>query len=403
MGPPTKEDAATRTDDAWSAFANLDEQTSVYVQPVGLEPFRGANRRDNLGSAAQQLSGGWQAFTGLRLIARTAGPQSNLDVLRERSQAVWPVEAFRAEFRQNLPTTLADEVEAQIEHLSSPRAPLELGPQGSFSVSRPRLMGILNVTPDSFSDGGETFEHNLAVNKGADLVQDGAAIIDVGGESTRPGSEPVPLEEELRRVVPVVERLNAAGHLVSIDTRKATVMDQALQNGARILNDVSALTHDAKSLDLAAKVTAPVVLMHAQGEPQTMQVEPAYEDVVLDVFDFLASRLAVCEAAGIGRDRVILDPGIGFGKTVQHNLTLLNNLSLFHALGCPLLLGASRKRFIGALSQEEAADQRLAGSLAAFAQGYYQGVQIFRVHDVAESTQMLSVLQGLSDAAMLAP
>jgi dihydropteroate synthase len=253
-------------------------------------------------------------------------------------------------------------------------------------------MGIVNVTPDSFSDGGRRLDPEAAVAHGLRLEAEGADILDIGGESTRPGAEPVGIEEELRRVIPVVAALAAQAHVpVSIDTRNAEVMHHAAEAGARIVNDVAALGHDPDALRVAAETGLPVVLMHAQGDPRTMQLDPRYDDVVLDVYDWLEARIAVCEAAGIPRTRLVVDPGIGFGKTLAHNLALIASLSIFHGLGCAILLGASRKSFIGRLAGGAGPDRRLPGSLAAALIGAAQGVQALRVHDVAATRQALAV------------
>jgi dihydropteroate synthase len=225
-------------------------------------------------------------------------------------------------------------------------------------------------------------------------------VIDIGGESTRPGAPAVWEGDEIARIEPLLARLAGADLLISVDTRKAAVMRRALVLGARIVNDVSALTHDGEALAAVAAARCPVVLMHHQGDPQTMQDDPRYDDVVLDVFDWLEARIAACVAGGVARDRIIVDPGIGFGKTLRHNLELLNGVSLFHGLGCPLLLGASRKRFIGALSNEAPVDRRLAGSLAIATAALAQGVQLLRVHDVPETVQAVRVWRGLRDAAL---
>ncbi|MBX9590180.1 MAG: dihydropteroate synthase [Hyphomonadaceae bacterium] len=255
-------------------------------------------------------------------------------------------------------------------------------------------MGIVNVTPDSFSDGGRYLTADAAIAHALELEAEGADILDIGGESTRPGSEPIDIEAECRRVLPVIEGL--AGRVrvpVSIDTRNGEVMRRAVEAGARIINDVSALGHDPMALAVAAASGLPVILMHAQGDPKTMQHNPTYEDVVLDVFDALGARVAACERAGIPRQRLIVDPGIGFGKTLAHNLALLGSLTIFQGLGCAVLLGASRKSFIGKLTGAQAGD-RLPGSLAAALIGVAQGVQILRVHDVAATRQALAVWEG---------
>jgi dihydropteroate synthase len=227
------------------------------------------------------------------------------------------------------------------------------------------------------------------------MLDAGAAILDIGGESTRPGADPVACEEELRRVVPVVEGLAGQGAVLSVDSRNSAVMAAALDAGAAIVNDVSALTHDPAALELVAERGAPVVLMHAQGDPRIMQQAPAYDHVALDIFDYLEGRIAACLAAGIPRARIAIDPGIGFGKTLEHNLILLRDLALFHGLGCPILLGASRKGFIGRLSGEAVASRRLAGSLAAALAGVRAGAHILRVHDVADTLQGLAVWQAI--------
>jgi dihydropteroate synthase len=269
------------------------------------------------------------------------------------------------------------------------------------ALARPLVMGVVNVTPDSFSDGGDSYDTGAAIARGLKLAQDGADILDVGGESTRPGAAPVPPEEELSRVLPVIDALARAGLVVSIDTRRAVVMRRALAAGARIVNDVSALAGDPDSLAIVAASGASAILMHMQGEPGTMQVAPRYGNVVAEVERFLAQRLAAALAAGMTQDRLAIDPGIGFGKTLADNLALLNGLAMFHGLGCPILLGASRKRLIGALSNEAPVGDRLAGSLALALKGVEAGVQILRVHDVAETVQALRVWRGMRDLALV--
>jgi dihydropteroate synthase len=267
----------------------------------------------------------------------------------------------------------------------------------------PQIMGILNVTPDSFSDGGRLAGAQAAVDAGRRMAEAGAAIIDVGGESTRPGATPVPVEEELQRVIPVVEGLAKAGVPVSIDTMKARVMREALAAGARMINDVTALTHDPGALEVAAASEVPIVLMHMQGTPQTMQVQPSYGDPVAEVRAWLDARVAACVAAGIAHRRLIRDPGIGFGKDLDHNLALLRNLP---ALGSPLLLGASRKALIGRITGA-GVTSRLPGSLALALHAAAQGCAWVRVHDVAETRQALCMWDALrpppATEACLAP
>jgi len=267
-----------------------------------------------------------------------------------------------------------------------------------LSLDKPRLFGVINVTPDSFSDGGEALALSEALKRGRAMFDDGADILDVGGESTRPGAEPVSAEEERARVVPVVKGLSEMGALVSIDTRRAEVMAAAIDAGAGIVNDVTALTGDQDSLGLVADRGVAVVLMHMQGEPGSMQENPQYENAAEDVFGTLKARFEACEEAGIRRHRIAVDPGIGFGKTVDHNLEILNRLDIYRGLGLPVLLGVSRKSFIAKLSRGEAPKDRVPGSLAAVLAAWAQGVWMFRVHDVAETRQALAVAQAIGEA-----
>jgi dihydropteroate synthase len=294
---------------------------------------------------------------------------------------------------------LDDQLAPQWQALTSPRSPLQLG-ERTIRLDQPQVMGILNVTPDSFSDGGRFDGAAAAANAAAEMAGAGAAIIDVGGESTRPGASPVWEGDEIGRVEPVTRQLAAGGTAVSIDTRKADVARAALDAGARLVNDVSALTFDPRLAELVAGSGAPVVLMHHQGDPQTMQDNPRYGDVLVEVYVWLEERIAAAQAAGIAREKILIDPGFGFGKTVAHNLELMNGLAMFHSLGCPLVLGASRKRTIGALSNEAPSDQRLGGSIALALKAVEQGAQIVRVHDVPETVQALRVWRGLRDQAL---
>jgi len=291
-------------------------------------------------------------------------------------------------------------VREQFENLQRAHPPLQCGAR-TLRLDQPQVMGILNVTPDSFSDGGQFMDDpEVAHAHAAAMLEGGAAIIDVGGESTRPGAAAVWEGDELKRVIPAVERLATSGAAISIDTRRPGVMEAALKAGAQVINDVSALRHDPRSLEFAAASGAPVVLMHAPGEGEDLHGDAQYGDVVLDVFDWLAARRDAALGAGIAREKIVLDPGIGFGKTLAENLALLNALPLFHALGQPLLLGASRKRMVGALSNEAPAHKRLGGSLALAVKGMDAGVQLLRVHDVPETVQARDVWRGLRDAAL---
>lgn len=263
---------------------------------------------------------------------------------------------------------------------------------------RPHLMGILNVTPDSFSNGGRFADAAAAVTHGLRLIADGADFLDIGGESTRPGADAVPVIEEMRRVIPVIEGLaDATSMRLSIDTRKPAVAQAAVRAGAAVWNDVSALTYSADSLRTAASLDCAVVLMHAQGDPKTMQNDPHYDDVVEEVFAFLAGRIAACEAAGVARSRLIVDPGVGFGKTLAHNLSLLAGLERFRDLGAPILVGASRKSFIAKLDRAAPADARLGGSIAAALEAARRGASILRVHDVAETRQALAAAAAINE------
>ncbi len=260
------------------------------------------------------------------------------------------------------------------------------------NAGEPVIMGVVNVTPDSFSDGGDHYDTNAAIARSEHLFQDGAQILDIGGESTRPAADVVSIEEEQKRVLPVISALKKTGApIISIDTRNAETMQAAIDAGANFINDVSGLTGDKRSVSVVAESGLPVCIMHMQGTPQTMQDRPKYESVLDDVMAFFEERLGFCNSQGVAQNRVILDPGIGFGKTLEHNLTLIQNLKEFHRFGCPLLLGVSRKSFIGAITDESKPKNRLGGSLAAAIYGLEAGVQIFRVHDVKETRQAFDV------------
>lgn len=350
--------------------------TDLYLRPTGFvdAPF-------GFDGQVERLAGGMTWFAAVELLSRTAPAR------------LVPVEEIGALLAEH------PQLESTWQRLTAPRPPLQLG-ERMLRFEEPQLMGILNVTPDSFSDGGANEDPASAAAAAYDLAAAGAAVVDIGGESTRPGAETVWEQDEIARVAPVFELLQGRGLILSSDTRKAAVMRAALGRGAHIVNDVSGLTHDEESLGVVAASGAPVILMHAQGDPRTMQEAPRYDRVLLDIYDWLADRIEAAAAAGIAREKIIVDPGIGFGKTVRHNLEILNGLSLFHGLGAPILLGASRKGFIGALSKEEAPGDRLAGSLAVLMAAVAQGVQLFRVHDVAESAQALKLWRGLRDAAL---
>ncbi|MEM8799600.1 MAG: dihydropteroate synthase [Pseudomonadota bacterium] len=381
--------------DMVKSLAALDPGTSIYLEPVGLAPAGFGLPR----SLLAPLAGGPQSFAALRVSHRLdpSGPRDGV--------ISFPV-SLAEKARGELPEPLRLQWDAQWAALTSSRPPLaNADGQTLLNFQSPQLMGILNVTPDSFSDGGRYASPREAFAYGHQMIAEGARIIDIGGESTRPGAEEVAEGEEIARISDVVTALAASGGMVSIDTRKAAVMAAALDAGASIVNDVSALRFDPDAEATVAARGAPVILMHSIGTPQTMQTlaADAYHDVVLDVFDALRSAIEDACQAGVARDKIILDPGIGFGKTLRHNLAILNALPLYHALGCPLLLGVSRKRMIGALSAEEPASNRLPGSLALMVGALDQGVQLFRVHDVAASQQALKIWRGRLDAALMPP
>lgn len=341
----------------------------TYLIPTALLDGPAASRAVAAGTALP-LAGGPVAFAAAELVTRAADGAGV-----RRPMAL-----------QDVPTSL----------VSAFTAPCQ--PWAGFDLQRSLIMGIVNVTPDSFSDGGDYADSEAAVARGIALAEAGADILDIGGESTRPGSAPVSVEEELRRVVPVIRALAEKGLCVSVDTRHARVMAAAVAAGARIINDVTALTGDADSEVVAAKSGAAIVLMHMLGEPQTMQANPVYADATLDLIDYFAARLAKLASLGVDRARISLDPGIGFGKKDPHNLLILGELTAFHSFGCPLTLGVSRKSFIGRLSRGEVPKGRMAGSVAIAALGLGQGVQIVRVHDVPETFQARAMIEALRNA-----
>jgi dihydropteroate synthase len=275
-----------------------------------------------------------------------------------------------------------------LDRLTAPRPAF-----AGVTLDQPRLMGVLNVTPDSFSDGGRFLDPRTAQAQARAMIAAGADILDIGGESTRPGAAEAPVAEEIARTAPVIAAVRDIPAPISIDTRKAAVARAALDAGAAAVNDVSALTFDPALGPLVAAANVPVILMHAQGTPATMQVNPTYYDVLLDVFDTLETRIRAAEMAGIARSRIVVDPGIGFGKTLGHNLDVLARVSLFHALGVPVLVGASRKRFIGTIAGVPEPADRMPGSVAVALAAVAQGIQILRVHDVGETKQALALWQ----------
>ena len=306
-----------------------------------------------------------------------------------------------ADFADALPGPASERCAILLERITAPRAALHMGTR-TIRLDQPHVMGVINATPDSFSDGGKNIDLEVAVEAAVAMSSAGAAIIDIGGESTRPGAPLVWEGDELARIEPLIRRLAGAGTAVSVDTRKASVMEGAIQAGAAMINDISALLYDDRAPDVARASNAPVVLMHAPSQSSDPHKDGVYDDVVCDVFDWLERRVAAVELAGIPRDKILVDPGIGFGKSLTENLAIINNLAIYHGLGCAMLFGASRKRLIGALSNEVAAGDRLGGSVFLALKAVEQGAHIVRVHDAAETVQAIQVWRGLRDAALTA-
>ena len=344
----------------------------IYLRPLAVTPTDASD-------GARPLAGGPLAFEAAESIVRTPGAPTRRRIASLAVQARQAAEeGWRAAF------------EARLERLSA--APVLHG----LPAGRPLLMGIVNLTPDSFSDGGDYLAPEAAVARARELVAAGAEIVDLGAESTRPGAVEVPAGQQLDRLLPVLQALGDCPAVLSIDTRSAEVMRAALAAGAGLVNDVSGFRHDDGSLAVLAAASVPVVLMHSRATPAEMQRQAVYDDVLLEVYDWLEARLAGLAAAGIAPERVILDPGFGFAKTAEHNLALLRGLGLLHGLGRPLLAGLSRKSFIARLSRGEPPKARLAGSLAAALAALGQGAQILRVHDIAETRQAVALWQRLA-------
>lgn len=314
---------------------------------------------------AFSLAGGWCWFTDVEILVRDQAPR----------------------------IVAASDVPGDVlERLTAPRAMI-----CGLDMNQPVLMGILNVTPDSFSDGGDHKAPAQALAHARRMMDEGATLIDVGGESTRPGALEVPVEAEIARIEPVIAAVRGALDVpISIDTRKARVARAAVAAGACLVNDVSGFTFDPRLAPYCVDAGLPICIMHARGDPETMQVNPRYDDVLLDVYDFLAAQVAMMSEAGVPRDQIIVDPGIGFGKNISHNLAILNRISLFHSLGCPILLGASRKGFIREIGRAPDPQARAPGSVAVAMAGWGQGVQISRVHDVNDTRQALDLVRAVA-------
>ncbi len=359
--------------------------TDIYLRPIGFidspQFHDGANAR---------LAGSMLWFTQIELTARREGKlHRSLVDLRQwdaAKDAMSPDNRARAEML--------------FERITAPREALNLGDR-VVRMDQPQVMGILNMTPDSFSDGGKSDgDLSIAAEAAIRMSSDGAAIIDIGGESTRPGAPLIWEGDEIKRVEPIIAHLSGTGTAISIDTRKAAVMTAAIGAGARMINDVSALLYDDAAIQIAKAAGVPVVLMHSPSQSSDPHKGGGYADVVTDVFDWLDERVEAVVAAGIPRSKILVDPGIGFGKSLNENLAIINNLSIYHGIGCALVFGASRKRLVGALSNEADVDQRLGGSIFLALKAVEQGAHIVRVHDVAETVQAIRVWRGLRDAAL---
>ena len=323
------------------------------------------------------LAGGPFAFDRLDILQKSAGGYTVATIAAAQLTAQAAAGGSDAEAQASL----------IFDRLTRPRADF-----AGIALDRPVIMGIINTTPDSFSDGGDHADAAVAINAGQAMVAAGADILDVGGESTRPGADPVSREEECARILPAITSLAGTGYCVSADTRHTEVMDQALQAGAAMINDVGGL-RDAGAAELIGRKAVPGIIMHMQGEPGTMQKDPRYDHAPSDVYDWLDAQIDRAEKAGVKRSHLAVDPGFGFGKTPQHNMEIMAHLALYHGLGVPVVLGVSRKSTIGHFSKGEPAKERMPGSLALAALGRQQGVQIFRVHDVAETAQALALAE----------
>ena len=343
-----------------------------FAMPTWIRPIIGT------GYYSSVLAGGWTRTEQFDVVTRMADGQLLITCMSEDAIIEQAYDRNKAA--------------AVFENLYNPRANF-----AGLKMSKPHVMGVINVTPDSFSDGGAHLAPATAIASGIAMSQAGASIIDIGGESTRPGAEAITLNQELARVLPPITGMSRQNLLISIDSRHAEVMTRACAAGAAVINDVEALRRDG-ALDAAAASGVPVIIMHMQGQPENMQEEPHYDFAPVDIYQFLEERIAAAMTAGIAKSDIAVDPGFGFGKTVAQNLQILNWLSIFHGLGVPILFGASRKSTIAKLSKGEPADKRLAGSLALAMAAYRQGAQLLRVHDVAETVQALAVEQALLQA-----
>ncbi len=363
--------------------------SSVYVRPIGLSASPQSEAGEG-GPASIRLAGSMAYASRFAMVVRKDGAVTHRRVFGMSEADAALDQAGGA---------LADEARIQWANLQKVHEPWDVGAR-TIRFDQPQVMGILNVTPDSFSDGGTFDSEDAGREHAAAMLEAGASIIDIGGESTRPGAQATFEGDEIERVIPAIAYCVSMGAAISVDTRRAGVLEAALEAGAQIANDVSALRYDPRMRELAANCACPVILMHAPGSGENLHEGGDYTDVVSEVFDFLKDARDKAVSAGIAEHRIMLDPGIGFGKSLSDNLALMNALPLFHALGSPLMVGASRKRMIGALSREEDADQRLGGSIALAVRAMEAGVHVLRVHDVAETVQARNVWRGMRDAAL---
>jgi dihydropteroate synthase len=358
--------------------------TKIYLRPTGFVESPQRHEGESLRLAGTML---W--FSQIEFITRDkTSTQRQVVSVRE-----W--DAFTAA----LSHAARERCALLLERITAPRAALQLGTR-TISLQQPQVMAIINATPDSFSDGGKNLDPDIAAKVAFSMTTAGAAIIDIGGESTRPGAALIGESDELNRVAPLIRRLAEAGAAISIDTRKASVMEGALQAGASMINDISALLYDDRAIEVARKSNVPVVLMHAPSQGSDPHKDGVYDDVVYDVFDWLEQRVSAVEAVGLSRAAILVDPGVGFGKTLADNLAIINNLAIYHGLGCALLFGASRKRLIAALANDAGVTDRLGGSIFLAMKAVEQGAHIVRVHDAAETVQAVQVWRGLRDAAL---
>jgi dihydropteroate synthase len=358
--------------------------TKIYLRPTGFVESPQRHEGESLRLAGTML---W--FSQIEFITRDkTSTQRQVVSVRE-----W--DAFTAA----LSHAARERCALLLERITAPRAALQLGTR-TISLQQPQVMAIINATPDSFSDGGKNLDPDIAAKVAFSMTTAGAAIIDIGGESTRPGAALIGESDELNRVAPLIRRLAEAGAAISIDTRKASVMEGALQAGASMINDISALLYDDRAIEVARKSNVPVVLMHAPSQGSDPHKDGVYDDVVYDVFDWLEQRVSAVEAVGLWRAAILVDPGVGFGKTLADNLAIINNLAIYHGLGCALLFGASRKRLIAALANDAGVTDRLGGSIFLAMKAVEQGAHIVRVHDAAETVQAVQVWRGLRDAAL---